>query len=217
MTYIWINPVTESMYDGPVLSGFLKNYDLEWVRCVTDWGRIVKDKYIKMVEEGKGALADARCPMASGLVRDLAKEAARKGKEANHAELRVADIEPILIHCAREISGREILKEGKKIITTPCKALADMGNALKLPATCFVTWNGFLDALGERPEAKELDASPIPPGFFCSLKERTESLTGKEAIEGYVRGDSWKKVRLVEMLYCDMGCHNGDGVVQNEG
>lgn len=227
MTYIWINPVSESMYDGSVLDEFLKEHELVRVRCKTDWGRIVKDKYIKLLEEGGDILADARCPMACGLVRDLLHEEGKgigKGKgnlqdraeEARKPELVVADIEPILIHCAREISSREDLGDGTKMITTPCKALADMGNALNLRNTCFITWNGFLDTLGEQPEGRRLDASPIPPGFFSSLKENTNSLTGKNAIERYVMGESWRKVRLVEMLYCDRGCHNGDGVVMDE-
>lgn len=224
MTYIWINPVSESMYDGSVLGRFLREYGLVWVRCKTDWGRNVKEKYIKQVERCGDTLADARCPMACGLVRNLL-EGDRKGKNGlqerageaeNRPKLMVADIEPILIHCAREISGREDLRDGNKIITTPCKALADMGNALDLKDTCFITWNGFLDTLAERPRGKALEASPIPPGFFSSLEERTESLTGKAAIERYVRDKSWKRVRLVEMLYCDRGCHNGDGVVRDE-
>ena len=80
------------MYESGILDAFLKAHDLDQVRCETDWGRIVKDKYKKLTEESGETVADARCPMASGLVKDVMK---------------VAKIEPILIHCAREISGRE--------------------------------------------------------------------------------------------------------------
>ena len=100
MTYIWINPVTESMYESGILDAFLKAHDLDQVRCETDWGRIVKDKYKKLTEESGETVADARCPMASGLVKDVMK---------------VAKIEPILIHCAREISGREDLRDGRSL------------------------------------------------------------------------------------------------------
>ena len=201
MTYIWINPVTESMYESGILDAFLKAHDLDQVRCETDWGRIVKDKYKKLTEESGETVADARCPMASGLVKDVMK---------------VAKIEPILIHCAREISVLEDLRDGKKIITTPCRSLADMGNALKLKDTRFVTWNGLLKELGQSPKGKVIESSPIPPGFFKELGFKTESLTGREDIEQYVKGGEWKTVRLVEMLYCHRGCHNGDGVVKDE-
>lgn len=224
MTYIWVNPVSESMYDGSELARFLMNNDLNWVKCKMDWGRIVKEKYRKLVEEGGETLADARCPMACGQVRDLlaadghelGSKEAWGGKDGNQPGLMVPDIEPILIHCAREISGREDLRDGNKIITTPCKSLADMGNNLNLTDTCFITWNGFLDILGQSPERRALHTSPIPPGFFRSMKEKTDSLTGKDTIERYVKDELWKKVRLVEMLYCDMGCHNGDGVIRDE-
>lgn len=58
--------------------------------------------------------------------------------------------------------------------------------------------------------------SPIPPGFFRELGQRTMSLTGRESIEQCVQDGSWQRVRLVEMLYCRDGCHNGDGVVTDE-
>ena len=63
MTYIWINPVTESMYESGILDAFLKAHDLDQVRCEMDWGRIVKDKYKKLTEESGETVADARCPM----------------------------------------------------------------------------------------------------------------------------------------------------------
>ena len=130
--------------------------------------------------------------------------------------MKIADIEPILIHCAREICSRQELKDGRKIITTPCQALADMGNSLKLYNTRFFSWNSLLETLGERPEGNVPELSPIPPGFFRELGQRTMSLTGRECIEQCVQDGSWRRVRLVEMLYCRDGCHNGDGVVTDE-
>lgn len=214
MTYIWINPVTESMYQTSVLEKFLKDHQLERVHCRTDWGQIVKDKYKRAVEAGGKTeagqtaggvtIADARCPMARSLVESLTED------------MKPAEIEPILIHCAREISSREDLRDGNKIITTPCRSLADMGNALKLADTEFMTWNELLSSIGQRPEGKQPEESPIPPGFFAGMEGETESLTGKERIEEYVTSGRWRRVRLVEMLYCDRGCHNGDGVVSDE-
>lgn len=128
-------------------------------------------------------------------------------------------IEPILLHCAREIAGRPELWGEKKIITTPCQALADAGNELGLSDTEFIPWNRLLERLepscrpgtGNRLKAGALEESPIPPGFFSSLGE-VDSVTGPDAVERYLGRECWKGVKLVELLYCDGGCHNGDGV-----
>lgn len=237
MRYIWINPVSEHMYKARDLRCFLERNSLIQVRCMEDWGAVVKAKYEAAVSGTEDTVADARCPMAAGLVEDYLKERQQQGKRPS---LRLPGIEPILLHCAREISGREDLKDREKIITTPCQALADAGNGLGLNDTWFVTWNGLLKFLGDTPETghtkedilhgniqetipetmpggrKNLDASPIPPGFFDSLKAEKDSLTGSGRIRGYLEEGRWEKVRLMELLYCDMGCHNGDGVAEDE-
>ena len=99
MRYIWINPVTESMYEEPVMEEFLTKHGFTRVRCMVDWGQAVKEKYREMLDGCRDTVADARCPMACGLVEALAVDG-----------VRAAAIEPILIHCAREISGRRDLK-----------------------------------------------------------------------------------------------------------
>ena len=106
-------------------------------------------------------------------------------KEEKGVPIQVADIEPILIHCARELSARSDLADGDKIITTPCRILAEQGNALELPRTRFVSWKDFLAELGETPEDAP-EASPIPPGFFADLKVPVVSLSGREEIETYL-------------------------------
>ena len=45
MAYIWINPVTESMYEPVVLNEFLQRYGYKRFRTSTDWLTIVKEKY----------------------------------------------------------------------------------------------------------------------------------------------------------------------------
>lgn len=101
--------------------------------------------------------------------------------------------------------------DGEKIITTPCRILADMGNKLELKDTHFVPWNRFLATLGE-PMEPAPDASPIPPGFFKDLPFPVVSKSGRPAIESYVTGNDWKNAKLIELLYCVQGCHRGDGV-----
>ena len=61
-----------------------------------------------------------------------------------------------------------------------------------------------------------LDESPIPLGYFDSLKFKITSLSGKDNIENYFEHKLYKEDDLVEMLYCEGGCNNGDGVLINE-
>jgi hypothetical protein len=213
MAYIWINPVVTSMYEPEALDEFLEKHGYKQVKTSEDWLRIVKGKYHAAVNEAKGPVMDMRCPKSREVV-----EAA-----GVVSEVTFPTIEPILIHCAREISARADLRGEEKVITTPCHALADMGNALKLLDTTFVTWNQFLANLNDRPEKEEntlpvrpLKSSPIPPGFFDSLVLETKSLTGEDEIREYFQthfaNSVSSDVQLVEMLFCKHGCHNGDGI-----
>ena len=108
-------------------------------------------------EKALDTVADMRCPVAGGMAADYRHRYEEQGPgERSQGEqgphLVIPDIEPILIHCAREISGRRDLCDGQKLITTPCQALADAGNALKLKDTRFLAWNGLLKELGDTVE-----------------------------------------------------------------
>ncbi len=108
------------------------------------------------MEHADGPVADARCPEANLIERY---------NEEQNLSIQVADIEPILIHCARELSERTDLAGGEKIITTSLQNSGRAGNALELPQTRFVSWKDFLSELGERLEPAP-ESSPIPPGFL---------------------------------------------------
>lgn len=203
MTYLWINPVSERMISENSLKTLLEAHKLVQVRCCEDWVSIVRQKYAALMAYTAGTVADARCPAAVDLVREI------------EPQIQVADIEPILFHCAREISSRLDLSDGSKIITTPCRILAERGNELGLKDTRFVSWKDFLAELGEKLEPAP-SASPIPPGFFAGLPFPVVSLSGQEEIAGYMRDhcgkEEQKLKRLMELLYCSQGCHVGDGV-----
>ncbi len=209
MTYVWINPVAERMTDRAALAELWKRHHLEPVYCRTDWGADVKSAYydaaVAAEREGR-TLADARCPLAAKLVRELKQELGERA-----AALTLAPIEPILLHCARELAQRRELQDGEKWITTPCQALARQGNALGLAGVRFLTWRALCRELGERP-GRALKESPIPPGFFQNMGLRTGSVTGRERIEEFVRSGAWRGLQLAELLYCPGGCHRGDGV-----
>lgn len=206
MAYIWINPVTESMYEPVVLNEFLQRHGYKRFRTSTDWLTIVKEKYGLEVGKSAHAVMDMRCPKTKKLLEDLGV--------ASHVT--IPGIEPILIHCGREGAEREDLRDEEKIITTPCQALADMGNALSLKDTLFVPWNKFVQSIGEEMKNIPPKKSPIPPGFFDGLGLNTASVTGEEDIRNYFRNYVPDEVQLVEMLFCKEGCHNGDGIRNDE-
>lgn len=233
MSYLWINPVSERMVSEQNLKRILAEHQLTQVRCQEDWGGIVLKQYAELMEHADGTVADARCPEAVNLI--------ERYNEERNLSIQVADIEPILIHCARELSARADLADGEKIITTPCRILAEQGNALELPHTRFVSWKDFLSELGESLEPAP-EASPIPPGFFTGLSVPVLSLSGQEEIEAYLRDETIPEIQetaaeiltgtieagdrnvkkdtaraersplLLELLYCRQGCHMGDGV-----
>ena len=202
MKYIWINPVTESMYAPADLSAFLQENGYEAVTVSADWVAIVKEKYKTAVAATPNTVMDMRCPK----VLDFLKE------KALLPEMTIPDIEPILIHCGREISQRKDLRGAEKIITTPCKALADLGNSLALPETTFLPWNEFLRQTGSEPTAISLKESPIPPGFFDGLGFSHCSVTGETEILEQFQNCRSNETDLLELLFCKNGCHNGDGV-----
>ncbi len=206
MAYVWINPVTDSMYEPEVLNEFLRQHGYIRFKTSTDWLTIVKEKYRLAVEQSTQTVMDMRCPKIKELLDELGITSG----------VTIPKIKPILIHCGEEGSERADLQDKEKIITTPCQALADMGNALGLKNTWFVPWNRFVESLGGAPASIPLKRSPIPPGFFAELGLKTVSITGEEEIRNYFENYVPNEVQLIEMLFCKEGCHNGDGICNKE-
>ena len=202
MTYIWINPVTAGMYDAETLNTFLKEHGYERVEASAHWLETVKKKYKKAVEAAEHTVIDMRCPKIINFV----------DAYGLRNDVTIPAIEPILIYCGREISEREELRGTKKIITTPCQALADLGNSLELKETQFLPWNQLVASAGNGPAVSSLKESPIPPGFFEGLECRKISVTEKEKICDLFETFKPNQFDLIELLYCKDGCHNGDGI-----
>ncbi len=200
--FLWINPVAAEMYDSPELRETLANKGFEIVACRQDHIAAVKKKYQLAVETARSCVADMRCPMAVSYIK------------RNYAPdfLEYPDIEPILIHCARELHER-LSEKGFLYITTPCAALRELGNSIGLPKARFYTWAEFARREAIPLRKKALDRSPIPPGFFAEYGKEAGVLDSRNKIDLYFSNllDPAEK-KVLELLYCPCGCHHGDGV-----
>ena len=208
MKYIFINPVVDNMYIKEELDQLLLRNGYTRVGVEHDWHQIVKEKYKETLQSTEKTVIDMRCPLAVSTIK----------KYLTKQDSLMPEIDPILIHCGIEIANREDLKGKQKIITTPCDSLAVYGNKKQLKDTVFISWKEFLKGLDshETVQVKQLDESPIPPGYFKSVDAKITSLSGEETIEQYFENKKHKENDLVEMLYCKNGCNNGDGVLLNE-
>ena len=178
MQYLWINPVSAGMCEEDSLKRFLERHGLTRVECRGDWGRIVRERYEASLRAGV-TLADARCPEAVRLLEEIQKE---PENESGIENLKVAPIEPILLHCARELSTRPDLADGEKIITTPCQSLAVLGNSLGLENTRFIAWNRLA---GGEVRVRAIEDSPIPPGYFAGVDELFKNGENRGTVAGY--------------------------------
>jgi hypothetical protein len=203
MKYVWINPVTDRMYEKEILDTFIRKHGYERVEITKDWLKTVREKYGEAVERSEKPVIDARCPMAVELVK----------KEICLSDYELPAIEPILLHCGREIAERKMEQADEIIITTPCQALADQGNDLGYEHVRFLPWNRFLEELMDAPCNRIFRETPIPLGFFDKLNVDTVSLTGESEILTYFQKNIEKEPALIEMLYCEGGCHKGDGIL----
>jgi hypothetical protein len=199
---VWLNPVVKNIYDFAALKEILQNKGFGVMECEKDHVQSVKNAYKNSLSQ-KELIFDSRCPRAVNFIRANFKE---------HAAL-ISNLNPILIESATELSAK--LKEDEWLyVTTPCEDLAELGRGLNLARTTFLTWKSFKEQNEINLEMKRLEASPVPPGFFTNLGVKTLSLGSKEKIENTLsyKFSELKNYQIIELLYCENGCHNGDGL-----
>ena len=199
---VWLNPVVKNIYDFAALKEILQDKGFSVVECKKDHVKSVKNAYKNALAQ-RELIYDSRCPRAVNFIRANFKE---------QADL-ISNLNPILIESALELSSK--LKEDEWLyVTTPCEDLAELGRGLNLARTTFLTWKSFREQNEINLEMKRLGASPIPPGFFTNLGVKTLSLSSKEKIENALsyKFSELKNYRIIELLYCENGCHNGDGL-----
>jgi len=199
---VWLNPVVKSIYDFAALKEILQERGFSVVECEKDHVNSVKNAYKNDLTQ-KELIYDSRCPRAVNFIRANFKEQAAF----------ISNLNPILIESAMELSSK--LKEDEWLyVTTPCEDLAELGRELNLARTTFLTWKSFKEQNEINLEMKRLGASPIPPGFFTNLGVKTLSLSSKEKMQNALsyKFSELKNYQIIELLYCENGCHNGDGL-----
>ena len=196
--YIWLNPVVIEAYDIIDLELELSKRGFNIVNPSLDNAKIVLDKYETEIKGSECTIVDSRCPL-------ITKHLKEKGINAQYSKT-----DPILIHIAKELSSRIDLIDAVKYIITPCKALKEYGNRLCLSNITFLTWDEFINQTNIKLKSKKLSNSPIPFGFFDSLRVNVKNVY-KSNIDDITQ-EVVDYYDLIEGLYCENGCHNGDGV-----
>ena len=199
---VWLNPVVKNIYDFAALKEILQNKGFSVVECKKDHVKSVKNAYKNGLTQSE-LIYDSRCPRAVNFIRANFKEQA----------VFISNLNPILIESALELSSK--LKEDEWLyVTTPCEDLAQLGRELNLARTTFLTWRSFREQNAINLKTRNIEQSPVPPGFFTNLGVKTLSLSSKERIENALsyKFSELKNYQIIELLYCENGCHNGDGL-----
>ena len=128
---------------------------------------------------------------------------------AHETALRCASVRPLIDQRCPLI---------RKIVLEDYPALADAGDELGVPRLTFLTWNQFAiqNALPNR--LKPIDQSPIPPGFFQFDDSTILETSGESDVRNALdqAANQTCPADFLELLYCERGCHNGDGVWQSQ-
>ncbi len=199
---VWLNPVVKNICDFAALKEILQDKGFSIAECEKDHVKSVKNAYKNALAQSE-LIFDSRCPRAVNFIRANFKE---------QADL-ISNLNPILIESALELSAK--LKEDEWLyVTTPCEDLAQLGRGLNLARTTFLTWRSFREQNAINLKTRNIEQSPIPPGFFTNLGVKTLSLSSKEKIENALsyKFSELKNYQIIELLYCENGCHNGDGL-----
>jgi len=206
--YIWINPVAVKMYGEKVheVEDRLIENGYEIVSCDSQMD-YVRNQYIEYGMTVDETILDCRCPETITLL-----------KNNNLLDgYKVPDIEPILVRTSRVLYENHVKNEDDLlIITTPCSQLRDFAEErLKgNKGIKFLTWKEFIENEGMKSLGK-IDASPIPLGFFENSFNKVLELSEENKILEnfkFLKENKEKKYDIIEMLYCDGGCNNGNGL-----
>lgn len=208
--YIWLNPIVEAMLHktGNVAGRKLEEIGYTVITCISGAAHI-REAYRQHVKKAvKKPVIDARCPKITALIE----------KKYPRLKDKIAPISPILLACTEELYKKYIESDSKAAeltVIAPCSWLVDKGISVWGTKVRFQTWRKFSleNGLGDYPQ---LQISPVPPGFFKGLDLQVLEANGdgntQMLLEYADAGLLPKGTSLLELLYCEGGCHRGDGV-----
>lgn len=207
--YVWLNPVVAAMAGSqyPDLLKQLADRRFTVVSCDSAADKVREDYRRCLQTVGDRPIIDTRCPLIGQMV------------SHDYPELggHLAPVLPILLMCARELYYQFVQPDpavASLVMVTPCQALAESGNRLFGSRVRFVTWSAFCQEQELVCSLNRVAVSPIPPGFFRFAEYRVLEGSGPDGVRQLLSlsmGGN-KQADLVELLYCEGGCHNGDGM-----
>lgn len=207
--YIWINPVVEAMAGSlyPEIQHQITAKGFTVVSCSSGLAT-VRQEYLQCLQANAGRpTIDTRCPLIRTVI------------DRDYPALKPfqADVMPILMVCAQDLYEMVVQPRQSNAdltMVTPCSSLAELGNAKLGNIARFLTWTDFCREQGLSFSLPRASSSPIPPGYFQFPEYRIVEANGPVSVKQLL--DETAKdagnADLLELLYCDGGCHNGDGV-----
>ena len=201
---------------NPVIKALLKKHYQTLVELLYSLGWYVEDasrRDIPAVKElykdclrnnSKRPVIDSRCPAAVQLISD----------EFPNLINYLSPIKPILITGA-ELALAEFKEIFKKqpislTIVSPCNALTRYGDERYL----IITWKKFKEKQKLNFPEKPPENSPVPLGFFNELGVAVVGASGENNIRKLLANfhSLGPNFQIIELLFCEGGCHNGDGL-----
>lgn len=195
---------------NPLIEKLLNNQDYRFLLDELEYWRFlvtdptpgiaeVRERYRQYIKETlQSPVIDSRCPYIVNMICE----------EFPHLEGLLAPIDPILITGA-EMRRKEFgEKDTELYIVAPCKGFEKYTTSNRL----VYTWQDFKgQVIHFYPLQKLPESSPVPLGFFNELEAKVYSASGKENCQKLLANYS-KDAELLELLFCDGGCHKGDGL-----
>lgn len=169
---------------------------------------VVRELYGKRVDSTSTLVIDSRCPSVVDIVR----------REFEDLTCHLVSINPILITGAliayEECRAKHKDEEIDLIVVTPCNALANYDLEQLPSGTRLITWSNFVRERKLHYSTEVLDESPVPLGFFGSLEVEVVGASGEKEVRRTLGdfGNIALDCGILELLYCNGGCHRGDGL-----
>ena len=204
-----LNPLIRNLLEREDYQKLLEKLDAQGYRVIDLYDdlkkvkKIVLQKYADWLSKtSKFPVIDSRCPRIRKLLI----------YEFPHLMDFWAPILPILITGAElkieELKSRNIEVSG--YLVSPCKEFTRW--FFSKEDIIIVTWQEFKNLISFYPPQRLLTQTPVPKGFFNDLEVKVYGETGENECRkllSRIPADA----QLLELLWCEGGCHRGDGLV----